>query len=134
VKAPARTLSETRAQFVLRAIGAHFSSSCVDKSERARSPGIFASCGEHVDRAASALHFLGPRSQRCGHGKVVRWIAAGPASSVDLGGDGLEMPTGQDPVNPPSASPAGEEMECPFIARGDRMGEAENVVRRRRRR
>ena len=47
--------------------------------------------------------------------------------------DSLEIRTGENPVHAPSAAPAGEEMDRAFVARGDRMRGAKNVVQRRRR-
>src|SRR6478609_8659700 len=63
---------------------------------------------------------------------MIRWVTAGPAGVVDLCIDGLEMRTGENPVHAPSAAPAGEEMHRAFVARGDRMRGAKNVVQRRR--
>ena len=62
---------------------------------------------------------------------MIRWVTAGPAGVVDLCIDGLEMRTGENPVHAPSAAPAGEEMHRAFVARGDRMRGAKNVVQRR---
>ena len=75
----------------------------------------------------------GGGSKRRGDREVIRRVAVRSARVVDLCIDGLEMRAGENPVDVLSAGPAGEEMHRAFVARGDRMRGAKNVVQRRRR-